>query len=321
MRKQRQHRDTPAAQAEARELGKRAAVAVHEGKSAQAMADADAVMASHVHAGPAGEPYLTARLWRAIALGQLGQHAAAAAEFARLTEDAVPLLSDTHATVVMARVHRAGHLVMLARYDEAEAECRAAIRQSGKVWPRDKRERYRLSATCQLVTALNGRGLHAQAESTARSAIRDARGSLYVGAHQLIPVRVCLTSSLVSQHRYSEARQVLQDLQLGHPHPAWDVNILIQLAAVELGLGMPGEAEARAREAVAEAERLNGPAHFSALRAGTLLGSAIARQGRHDEARQQLQANAEAWLEHFGEHHHRTVAAQTELARLSSDDG
>jgi hypothetical protein len=52
--------------------------------------------------------------------------------------------------------------------------------------------------------------------------------------------------------------------------------------------------------------------------AGTLLGSAIARQGRHDEARDQLQANAEAWLDHFGEDHPRTIAAQEELARVSS---
>ncbi|HXO25157.1 MAG TPA: hypothetical protein VN870_11270, partial [Streptosporangiaceae bacterium] len=65
-----------------------------------------------------------------------------------------------------------------------------------------------------------------------------------------------------------------------------------------------------------EAERINGPAHFTTLRAGTLLGSAIARQGRAEEARVQLQASAEAWLEHFGEGHPRTIAAQEELARV-----
>jgi hypothetical protein len=173
MGKQRRNQDTPAAQAEALELAKRAVVAVERGIPAQAMADADAVMTAHAQAGPAGEPYLTARLWRAIAPG----------------------------------------------------------------------------------------------------------------------------------------------------HPGWQVTVQTQLAVAELGLGMPGDAEARARETIAEAERLHGPAHWATLRAGTLLGSALARQGRPDEARQQLQANAEAWLEHFGEDHPRTIAAQEELARVSHDDG
>jgi hypothetical protein len=96
------------------------------------------------------------------------------------------------------------------------------------------------------------------------------------------------------------------------------VRVQSLLGAARLGLGMPGEAEAAAREAVTEAERALGPAHYLTLVAGTLLGSAIARQGRHDEARDQLQANAEAWLDHFGEDHPRTIAAQEELARVSS---
>jgi tetratricopeptide (TPR) repeat protein len=315
-------RDTPAARAEARELRKRAFAAAESGMPARAMADADAVMAAHADAGPAGEPYLSARLWRAVALGRLGQHAAAAGELARLIEDAVPLLGDKHVTVLGSRINRAGQLSCLARYDEAEAECRAAIRHAGKkrIWPDIARERIRLSAIAELVVALNGRGLHAQGESAARSAIRETRGSGGVHAHSLVSLRVVLASSLTGQHRYEEARRILQGIRPGHWHPAWTVGIQTQLAAAELGLGMPGEAEARAREAVTEAERISGPAHYTTLRAGTLLGSAIARQGRPDEARHQLQANAEAWLEHFGEDHPRTVAAYQELLRVGHDE-
>jgi tetratricopeptide (TPR) repeat protein len=315
MRKQRDQ-DTPAALAEAKELSKRAFVAVERGLPAQAMADADAVMAAHAQAGPAGEPYLTARQCRAIALGHLGQHAAAAGELARLLEDSVPLLGENHLTVVASRVQRAGQLTFLGRYDEAEAECRTAIRQSGKlkVWPHDRRDIYRTLATSALVPALNGRGQHAQAEAAARSAIRAARASLAVTAHHLIPIRIGLAATLNCSHRYEEAERILRDLPPGHS--GGNLSIQILLADAELGLGMAGEAEARAREAVTEAERLNGPAHFTALRAGTLLGSAIARQGRPEEARVQLQANAEAWLEHFGEGHPRTIAAQEELARV-----
>jgi tetratricopeptide (TPR) repeat protein len=321
MGKQRRNQDTPEAQAEALELAKRAVVAVERGMPAQAMADADAVMAAHAQAGPAGEPYLTARVWRAIALGHLGQHAAAAGEFGRFLDDVVPLLGDNHRTVVVCRIHRAGQLNCLGRYDEAEAECRMAIKQSGKikVWPHDARDRYRTNATSVLVTMLNGRGLHKQAEAAARSAIRDARASLGVTAHTLVPVRIGLATSLNGQHRYEEARRILQDLPRGHS--GWNLAVQTQLAVAELGLGMPGEAEARARETIAEAERLHGPAHWATLRAGTVLGSALARQGRPDEARHQLQANVEAWLEHFGEHHPRTITAQEELARIGHDAG
>lgn len=313
MRKQR-NQDSPAALAEAKELRKRAFVAVERGLPAQAMADADAVMAAHAQAGPAGEPYLTARLWRAIALGHLGQHAAAAGELARLIEDSVPPLGENHLTVVTSRMQRAAQLTCLGRYDEAEAECRTAIRQSGKlkVWPHDARDTYRTAATSALVTTLAGRGQYAQAEAVARSAIRNARASLVVTAHNLTPVRIGLAASLNGLHRYQEAERILRDLPSGHP--GWNVTIQTLLAAAELGLGMPGEAEARAREAVTEAERIHGPAHFTTLRAGTVLGSAIARQGRPEEARVQLQANAEAWLEHFGAGHPRTIAAQEELA-------
>ncbi len=97
-----------------------------------------------------------------------------------------------------------------------------------------------------------------------------------MSAHHLLPVQIGLAASLNGQHRYEDARQLLQDLPPGHP-PS-DVSRQNHLAVAELGLWMSGEAEARARATVAEAERLHGPAHYATLRAGTLLGSAIAWQ-------------------------------------------
>jgi hypothetical protein len=43
------------------------------------------------------------------------------------------------------------------------------------MWPHDARDKYRLTADILLVDLLNARGLHAEGESTARSALRDAR--------------------------------------------------------------------------------------------------------------------------------------------------
>jgi tetratricopeptide (TPR) repeat protein len=315
--KQRQSHETPAARVAAHELEVRAIAALSQGMPAQAWADADAVMAAHADAGPAGEPHLTARQFRALAMGQLGQHAAAAGEYARLIDDAIPFLGDKDARVVTWQVHRAGQLAYLGRYDEAEAEFRTAIKQSGKIWPQRARDTFRLVAAAFLVTVLNERGLHTQAESTARTAIRDAKGSPTAHSGSLVLLGTGLAASLNGQHRYQEAERTVQDLQ---PRQAADrVRIQSELGAARLGLGMPAEAEAAAREAVTEAERALGPAHYLTLAAGTLLGSAIARQGRHDEARHQLQANAEAWLERFGENHPRTIDAQEELAKVSPD--
>ena len=264
--KQRQKKETPAAQAAARELGVRAITALSQGIAAQAWADADAVMAAHADAGPAGEPHLTARQFRALAMGQLGQHAAAAEEYARLIDDAIPFLGDKDARVVTWQVHRAGQLAYLGRYDEAEAEFRTAVKQSGKIWPQRVRDTFRLITAAHLVTVLNERGLHAQAEAAARSAIRDARGSPAAHSRSLVLLGAGLAASLNGQHRYQEAERTVQDLQ---PRQAADsVRVQSLLGAARLGLGMPGEAEAAAREAVTEAERVPRPGPLPDARGG-----------------------------------------------------
>jgi hypothetical protein len=47
-----------------------------------------------------------------------------------------------------------------------------------------------------------------------------------------------------------------------------------------------------------------------------VLGAALARQDRHEEAERVLQANVTAWTGHFGAGHPRTIAAREELARV-----
>jgi hypothetical protein len=59
--------------------------------------------------------------------------------------------------------------------------------------------------------------------------------------------------------------------------------------------------------------------HNLTLAAGTLLGKALAAQGKLDEARRQLLANSAAWTEHFGDGHPKTIAAQAKLANLNND--
>ena len=133
----------------------------------------------------------------------------------------------------------------------------------------------------------------------------------------LLSLRRCLAVSLNGLGRYTEAAALLRDLQ--PEGPLGVVSVRTYLAAAQLGLGDLGEAETGAREAVEEGGRLLGPAHNLTLTAGTLLGTALARQGKLDEARRQLRENAAAWAEHFGDAHPKTTAARTELALLNGD--
>jgi ATP/maltotriose-dependent transcriptional regulator MalT len=123
--------------------------------------------------------------------------------------------------------------------------------------------------------------------------------------------------SLNGQAQYAEAELQLRDLQ---PKGAVDiVSVRMCLAVAQLGLGDLSEAEAGAREAKETGMHQLSPRHHLTLTAGTLLGTVLARQGRPDEARRQLQDNAAVWAEYFGDAHPKTIAARTELARLNGE--
>jgi hypothetical protein len=53
------------------------------------------------------------------------------------------------------------------------------------------------------------------------------------------------------------------------------------------------------------------------LDAAMQLGIVLARQGKIDEAERLLQPNAQAWSEHFGDQHPKTIAALGALAEIS----
>jgi hypothetical protein len=286
------------------------------GLLAEAEADARAAMAAHADAAPAGEPYRTAWACWALALGRLGQHAAAAREYASLIEKALPAVGE--AGVLGWRISHVGQRAYLGQHDAAEAACRMAIERAWDIRPAPLGKGFRLLAVSHLILTMNVRGQPEQAESLARSAEREAAMSANLPRRVLLLLRSGLASSLNAQARYQEAEQALHALQPGHPMDAACVRL--NLAAAWIGLGRPAEAEAGIRESIT-GELGPSPAHYLALAAGTLLGSALARQGRVDEARGQLQASAAAWAANFGDGHPKAIAAHEELARLIRDAG
>jgi tetratricopeptide (TPR) repeat protein len=306
-------RDSPR-EAEARELRVRAQSALAEGRAAEAEADARSVMAAYAGSGHTHEPYLTA--WRILvnALTQGGKHGEAVAELTGFIDVVSEAAGSESALATMLRVNRAGQLAYLGRFDEAEADCRAAIEQCKMEPPGKGVDHYRFSAVNNLLFVQNGRGLHAEAESAARQSIREAE-SASLCEHALPMLHRCLAVSLNGQGRYTDAEALLSALRPDSPDDV--VSVGTHLAAAQLGLGDLDRAESGARAAAEAGACLLGPAHNLTLSAGTLLGTVLARQGRLDEARRQLHDNAVAWAEHFGDAHPETVAARAELARLN----
>lgn len=302
------------ATAEADDLREWFTNALAEGRTGEAVADARTLMTSYAGAGPVGEPYLTAWRMLAAALAQGGRHGEAVEELARLT-DALSSAPGFGAAVAAAasRASRAGQLAYLGRFDEAEAECRAVADLCDELPPGRSADHCRFAALGNLLIVLNGRGLYAEAESAARQAIADYEPAPLCG-HALPWLRRCLAVSLSGQGQHAEADVLLRGLR-----PAGGIDVVsvgIYLAAAQLGLGDLSAAEAGARKAAGTGMRLLSPVHNLTLTAGTLLGTVLARQGSLDEARRQLQDNAAAWAEHFGDAHPKTIAARAELARL-----
>jgi hypothetical protein len=162
----------------ARKLRQRAASALALGRPDDVEAEARSVMAAYAQAGPAGEPYLSAWQYLAVALANLGRPAEAVEEQTDCFDAVLAKRGNRNAVVVGLRISRAGQLAYLARYDQAEADCRAAADDSRHVWPNAVAERLRFAAVNCQVIILNLRGLHAESEALALPAIRQAESSV-----------------------------------------------------------------------------------------------------------------------------------------------
>lgn len=310
---------------EAVALNTRAGKALAEGRRSEAEAEARLVIDTHANAGFADDRYLVARWILARILAQSGRHGEALEELTQFL-DALPPVRKFAIFAVRQRLGLSRELIYQARYDEAETEARAAFEYCQKLPPDGTADYWRFHAVGNVLLAMTLRGLAADAESAARQAIREAEAaaqqaetddeSAFKSGHVLDLLHRGLAASLNGQGRYAEAEALLRDLLSEHPA---DFGIRTYLAIAQLGLGDFAEAEAEARQAEQESRDRYSPVHYVTLHAGTVLGMALARQGRVDEARRQLQDNAAAWAEHFGDAHPKTIAARAELANLDGD--
>lgn len=272
------------------------------------------LMALHYDPGYLSGAYLTAWECRVVALQHLGQHADAAEGFGALADADASVFGENDSRGIRWRNDGGLQSALLGRYDQADAGHRYVLALAAKAQPRRHRTQLRLSAVHGLIFVHNMRGQYAEAESMARAAIREAEKSAGVPRSIFTNLHCALGKSLNGQGRHAEAEHTMEYFPR-------NTGVLLTLSVARLGLGRLDEAEADARDALKHTEGHLGPAHHVRLDAAMQLGIALARQGKIDEAERLLQANAQAWTEHFGDQHPKTIAALNALAEVSGRQG
>lgn len=300
---------------QARNLRRHVMGVLRQGHPSEAEAAASAVMAARLDGTPMGEPHMTAWELQAASLDHLGQHARAAEEFAALADSAASMYGNTDFRVMRYQLSYAAELVYLGQYEKAEDILRTAIRQSARMRYQN-RSVIRFTATTGLVSLLNIRSEYAEAESLARSAVHQIPRVAKWRPRFVVVFHVGIANSLNGRERYGEAEAAVRALKPVHVPDI--VAVLYALGTAQLGLGRPADAEEVARNAVLTGEGGLSATHYLTLQSGTLLGMTLARQGKIDEAVRQLQCNADAWLENFGPHHPKTLAARQALTQLDA---
>ncbi|MEV6209309.1 tetratricopeptide repeat protein [Kitasatospora sp. NPDC051914] len=290
-------------------------------------AEAAEVARSALAAEPGAAEYadISARRTLARALGDLGRHSEAAESLASLAAR-TPRTGGTAATHLQDRVNALVHLAYLGRHEEVTREA-AAVRIDAASADGEARELVPLSALTSLAFSLSVQGCFQEAEALLRPAVAqtDPRGrEQFVRTLQL-----GLGRALVGQGRAEEAWQIV-----GGPASAAPDEPLVAAAAnaapqdasataliratTLLALDRPIDAELEARRCIELCESHLGEFHHRRLEADTALGTALARQGEHDEAVELLTADLHSWHAHFGDEHHGTKAARLALTSATT---
>ncbi|MHA6765254.1 tetratricopeptide repeat protein [Streptacidiphilus sp. PAMC 29251] len=244
-----------------------------------------------------------------------GRHREAADEAQALQAQSALVFGENHVRTLKVGSDRVQNLVFLGEYELAERECRALIERHGGadlLW---------LAVMNALVMALNGRGHHDQAEAAARRALRRQAQVRQPSGDMRVSLTLGLSRSLHGNGRHQEALDAAAQAKGDLLRPpggraALAPPVATRTAQALLGLGRLDEAETESRRAVDLAQTHLTTTHHSTLEAATTLGSILAAQGRHTEAREHLTRCATTWRDHYGPDHPRTIAAEAELAAL-----
>jgi hypothetical protein len=287
-----------------------------EGRLAEAEVEARAAMTSRsTVAGPKG---LVPQDVLALVLGDLGRHREAADQLAANVAARTASTGAGHVLVLKGRSDRLQHLAFLGLHEEVVREA-DAVRVAALGVRGPHALLLELAAANALAMSLSLHGRFQEAEALLRPAVAGGQGE----DRFVLVLQLGLARALVGLGRGEEALVVVESSQaifdqregaVAHDQSA----IMFARAAALLASDRPADAEREARGCLILCSQVLGPSHHRVLEAETLLGMAMARQGRGDQAAPQLQSAHAAWLAHFGQHHHGTERARRALAEAAA---
>ncbi|MDH6129272.1 tetratricopeptide repeat protein [Kitasatospora sp. GP82] len=252
---------------------------------------------------------------RLRAVSAQGRHREAADGALPLTEDYAAMHGKHGLLTLKVRSDRVQDLIFLGEYAQAESECRTVmgILPTGNL--------FWLAVNNALVLALVGMKRYEEAEATARAALKHAHKGIPALSSVRLVLQLGLARVLAACGQNMEALQITEDAKtefLADPR-SWatlQAALGIVTATALLGLGRFEEAESEVRRALANALSTYSAVHYTALEAGTLLGTVLAACGQRTEAQHQLESCVSGWHKHFGPDHSMTVAATAKLDML-----
>ena len=252
----------------------------------------------------------------ALVLGDLGRHSEAAELLAATAAARTAATGPGHPLVLKGRSDRLQHLAYLGRHEEVVEES-SAVRAGAAGAAGLPSVLLDLAAINGLAFSLSLQGRFEDSERLLVPALADGRR---LGPDRFVLVlHLGLARALTGQGRAQEALAAVETAQalfdrpqsaaLAHDHSA----IALARAAALLALGQYADAEREAQHCRDLCGRVLAPAHHRSLEAETLLGMALARTGRRDQAAEHLRTTHDAWRAHFGEQHHGTAQARRSL--------
>ncbi|HEX7049937.1 MAG TPA: serine/threonine-protein kinase [Longimicrobiales bacterium] len=226
----------------------------------------------------------------------------------------------THPLVFGTEITIAQAYASMGQFDRARTHLTGTLDRMDAVLGRD--HPYRASVLLNFARLDLGAGRLDDAETNAQASLALTRRVLRPDHRFGLWARMVLAQVHMARGRLALADSLLRDLletqraTVGARHPETALT-LVRLADVETRLGRPANAEANARAALAifESVRERGP---SLAEARSVLGAALAAQGRVAEAEPLLRSALEALARARGATPSQVAAAEERLQRLTT---
>lgn len=277
----------------------------------------DALAQSRAHLGQRHPLTETLHGYLAMTYTVTGAYADAIREFEIEIAAKRARLGGDHPQLVYGLIRSAEPLIALSRWDEAEATLRQATEMNERL--SGSRSVARVLWLDHMAQVAISRAEYDAAETQLREAASLAEDLLRPNHRYVLGLRRTQARLLLFQGRADQAADLIKTTlePLGRIYPEPHITMggaLIILGRAQLTLGQPALAEATLRRALTNLVALP-EGHWEVGAATSLLGEAVALQGRDAEARSLLTGGYAVIRDHLGPDAGETRAAEARLRR------